>query len=383
LFDIWFLYLKLIFMSLQNILDKIHILAEEIGCEVKLMEVCGTHTQAVAQFGLRSKMPKNVKLITGPGCPVCVTDQRDIDSIIALAAAGVPVATYGDLLRVPGSTPPQPLSGGQVRFPPNKGGKGGGKYCLDDLRAQGAWVKEVYSIEEALKLQKEKSDLVFFGLGFETTTPMSASAVKRGLNIYSTHKLFIPAMKALLRMKELKIDGFLDPGHVSAVVGTAPYYELNNIRPIHQVIAGFEAMDVLIAIYMLLKQIKEERYDVENEYTRLVTKNGNQKAQELINEVFEVGDGIWRGFGVIPGSGLGLRPEYAKQDAKIIYKDILAKVPEPKKTACKCGEVIRGLMDPNECPLFGKTCIPESPYGPCMVSVEGGCNVFYRVKIAK
>jgi len=342
-------------MSLQNILKKIHILAAEIDKEVKLMEVCGTHTQAIAQFGLRSKMPDNLKLITGPGCPVCVTDQEDIDAIIALAEAGVPIATYGDLLRVPGSNS-----------------------SLDELKGQGAFVKEVYSTEEALKIQKEKSDLVFFGLGFETTTPMSASAIKRGLNFYSTHKLFPPAMAALLKMPESKIDGFINPGHVSAIIGIKPYYELMKIKPIHQVIAGFESLDVLLAIYMLLKQIKEERFEVENEYTRLVTEDGNQKAKKLINEVFEIRDGIWRGFGAIPGSGLELKPKFAQQDAKIIYQDILKKIPEPKKTACKCGDMIQGIIDPNECPLFGKACTPDTPYGPCMVSIEGGCNVWYR-----
>lgn len=342
-------------MSLKKILDKIYEVASSIDREVKLMEVCGSHTQAIAEFGLRLKMPKNVKLITGPGCPVCVTDQKDIDNIIALAQAGVPIATYGDLLRVPGS-----------------------KNSLEQLRADGAWIKEVYSTEEALELQKEKPNLVFFGLGFETTTPMSASAVKRGLNIYSTHKLFIPAMKALLEMPDLKIDGFIDPGHVSAIVGINPYYDLQKIKPIHQVITGFQAGDVLLAIYMLLIQIKEKRYDVENEYSRLVTNDGNKKARDLIFEVFELSDGLWRGFGAIPESGLELKPEFANQDAKIIYKDILDKVPNPKLSPCKCGDVIRGLMDPDGCPLFGKVCLPENPYGPCMVSVEGGCHLWYK-----
>ncbi|MFH1565045.1 MAG: hydrogenase formation protein HypD, partial [bacterium] len=245
---------------------------------------------------------------------------------------------------------------------------------LEKAREEGAFVKEVYSVEEALELQKEKSDLVFFGLGFETTAPMSALAVKKGLNFYSTHKLFIPAMAALLEMDELKIDGFIDPGHVSTIVGVKPYYELKKIRPIHQVIAGFETLDVLLAIYMLLLQIYEERFDVENEYDRLVLEEGNIKAMELINEVFEVKDGVWRGFGIIPNSGLELKSEFKDQDAKIIYKEILEKVPEPKKSACACGEVIRGLIEPKDCPLFGKVCTPQNPYGPCMVSVEGGCN---------
>ncbi|MFH1187506.1 MAG: hydrogenase formation protein HypD [bacterium] len=417
---------------LKNVLDKIYILAEEIGREVKIMEVCGTHTQAIAEFGLRSKLPENIKLITGPGCPVCVTDQKDIDSVIALARAGVPIATYGDLLRVPGSaervqsskfkvqsdkvlsskfkvqsqlddTPQSPagwrgdcggaeeasdtpLGVGRLnrfrsagvspqRTPAREDSEQAEEInSLEKAREEGAFVKEVYSVEEALELQKEKQDLVFFGLGFETTAPMSALAVKKGLNFYSTHKLFIPAMAALLEMDELKIDGFIDPGHVSAIVGVKPYRGLKKIRPIHQVIAGFEALDVLLAIYMLLSQIIEKRFDVENEYDRLVLENGNVKAMELINEVFEVKDGVWRGFGIIPNSGLELKNKFKNQDAKIIYKEILNKVPEPKKSACACGEVIRGLLESKDCPLFGKICAPQTPYGPCMVSVEGGCN---------
>lgn len=384
---------------LKKVLDKIYILAEKIGREVKIMEVCGTHTQAVAEFGLRSKIPENVKLITGPGCPVCVTDQKDIDSIIALAVADVPIATYGDLLRVPGTVEKVPSP--ESRVPSYKAEKVSSfKVCpklaegfqvsswgtnkinsLEKARAEGVFIKEVYSVEEALELQKEKPDLVFFGLGFETTAPMSALAVKRGLNIYSTHKLFIPAMAALLKMDELKIDGFIDPGHVSTIVGVKPYYSLKEIRPIHQVIAGFEALDILLAIYMLLLQIVENRFDVENEYNRLVTEKGNQKAMKLIYEVFEIRDGIWRGFGLIPHSGLELKREFKKQDAKIIYKKILDKIPEPKKSICSCGEVIRGLLEPKDCPLFGTLCTPQSPYGPCMVSVEGGC--FNQVKSLK
>jgi hydrogenase expression/formation protein HypD len=342
-------------LKIEKVLKKINIIAEEIWREIKLMEVCGSHTQAISEFGLRTKLPKNIKLITGPGCPVCVTDQIDIDNIIALAQNDVPIATYGDLLRVPGSVT-----------------------SLEKLKTDGKFIKEVYGVEEALKIQQEKPDLVFFGMGFETTTPMSASAIKRGLNFYSTHKLFIPAMHALLQMPELDIDGFIDPGHVSAIVGIEPYYELKKIRPIHQVIVGFQALDVLIGIYMLLLQIKENRFDVENEYSRLVKNEGNSRARDLIFEVFEVGDGIWRGFGAIPNSGLELKEKYSSQNAKIIYKDILDKVPKPKLSPCKCGDVIRGLMDPDECPLFGKGCVPENPYGPCMVSVEGGCHLIYK-----
>ena len=342
--------------DIKKVIKKIKALGADIGREVNIMEVCGTHTQAVARYGLRRLMPKNVHLTTGPGCPVCVTAQEDIDAIVSLALAGIPVATYGDMLRVPG------FFG-----------------SLDEARSKGAKVFDVYSTEDALALQKDYPDLVFFGLGFETTTPMTAYAVKNGLTVYSTHKLFLPAMAALLEIGKLKIDGFLSPGHVSAIIGVKPY---QNMR-VSQVIAGFTAEDVLTAIYMLLKQIKEGRKDVENEYLRAVKERGNPEAEKAIFDVFDIKDGLWRGFGIIPKSGLEIKNKYKNQDAKIKYKDII-KSPKSEirnqksETLCKCGEIIRGLKNPKECPMFKKACSPEKPFGPCMVSTEGACNVEYR-----
>ena len=318
------------------------------------MEVCGTHTQAVARHGIKELLPKNVKLTTGPGCPVCVTAQEDIDAIISLALAGVPVATYGDMMRVPG------FYG-----------------SLDQAREKGAKVFDIYSTEDALALQKKYPDLVFFGLGFETTAPMTAYAVKKGLTVYSTHKLFLPAMEALLKIGELKIDGYICPGHVSTIIGVEPY----KVMKVPQVITGFTAEDILVGVYMLLKQIKENRVEVENEYLRSVKIKGNPKAYGEIFEVFGVADGNWRGFGIIPKSGLEIKSEYKRFDAKIKYKNILSKVDfsqSRKPTGCKCGEVIRGLKEPSQCPMFKKICAPENPVGPCMVSVEGACNVEYR-----
>ncbi|HAV11680.1 MAG TPA: hydrogenase formation protein HypD [Candidatus Moranbacteria bacterium] len=340
----------------EKILEKIHKIAEQIGRDVNIMEVCGTHTQAVSRYGIRSVMPKNVHLLTGPGCPVCVTAQEDIDAIVSLALAGIPIATYGDMLRVPGYFG-----------------------SLEQAKRNGAQVFTVYSTEDALELQKEYPELVFFGLGFETTTPMTAYAIQKGLSVYSTHKLFIPAMHALLNMGEVRIDGFLDPGHVSAVIGTDAYKGLEA----SQVITGFNGDDILVAIYMLLLQILEKRKDIENEYRRAVKKEGNPSAYGKIFEVFEVADGNWRGFGIIPGSGLEVRKKYEKFDAKKKYKHILDKIDfsvSKKATGCKCDRVIRGLITPDQCPMFGKTCTPEKPYGPCMVSVEGGCNVHYRYR---
>ncbi len=343
---------------MKEILAKIEELAGKIGRDVKFMEVCGTHTQAVSRSGIRDVLPENIKLITGPGCPVCVTPQKDIDAIVSLALSGIPVATYGDVLRVPGAFG-----------------------TLDNARENGATVFDVYSTEDALGILKEHNDLVFFGLGFDTTTPMTAYAIKNGLTVYSTHKLFLPAMEALLEMGEIKIDGFIDPGHVSAVIGTKPY----NNMDIAQVITGFEARDVLIAVYMLLRQVSEGRADVENQYTRVVKDSGNKVAHKLIFDVFDIdkGDnelsaGYWRGFGYIQGSGLKIREKYSKFDAKIKYRDILNKIDFSKSIdppGCACGEIIRGLRGPKNCPMFGTACTPDNPVGPCMVSVEGACNV--------
>ena len=278
--------------KLEKILEQINAVAGKIKREVRLMEVCGTHTQAVRKFGIRELMPKNVKLVTGPGCPVCVTDQRDIDAVVVLARAGVPIATYGDVLRVPGSFG-----------------------SLEKARREGAKVFPVYSVAEAVELKKEYDDLVFFGIGFETTAPMTAWGIKNGLTVYSAHKLFIPALAALATSQVTKIDGFIDPGHVSAIVGTEVYKDIK--KP--QVITGFEAEDVLVAIYLLLSQIAEGETEVENEYSRVVKKEGNTKAMELIFDVFEVGDGAWRGLGVIPQSGLEIKKKYKQFDAKLKY----------------------------------------------------------------
>lgn len=341
---------------MEIIIKKINKIAGKIKKDINIMEVCGTHTEAVARYGLKELMPKNVHLTTGPGCPVCVTSQEDIDAIVNLALSDIPVATYGDMMRVPGYYG-----------------------SLDRAREKGALVFAVYSIEEALIIQKKYKDLVFFGLGFETTAPMTAYAIKKGLTVYSTHKLFLPAMKALLKIGELKINGYLCPGHVSTIIGTEPYKSMK----VPQVIAGFEAEDILVSIYMLLKQIFDNKVIVGNEYLRSVKKEGNLKALKEIFDVFDVTDGNWRGFGIIPQSGLKIKNKYKKFDAKIKYKNILEKVDfshSRKPTNCICGEIIRGLKTPQECCLFKKVCNPENPIGLCMVSMEGACNVFYRYK---
>ena len=340
--------------SAQELIKKIHNVAAGINRTVQLMEVCGTHTQVVSRHGIKNLLPKNVRLLTGPGCPVCVTAQEDIDAIIHLAISGIPIATYGDMLRVPGYFG-----------------------SLEDVKARGGKVFSVYSVEEVLVLKKEYPNIVFFGIGFDTTAPMTAKALEYGLMVYSTHKRFLPAMDALLEMGQINIDGFISPGHVSAIVGSKSYEHMN----VAQVITGFTIEDVLIGVYMLLRQISEQRKDVENEYVRLVTTDGNLIAQKALNESFKISDGNWRGFGMIPNSGLEVKDDAL--NAKVQYADIIKKIDfskSKKPTGCKCGEVIRALITPKQCPMFGKICTPEKPYGPCMVSDEGACNAEYRFK---
>jgi len=353
---------------MKNIISEINKLSSKINHPIVLMELCGTHTEAVARHGIKKLLPKNIKLLSGPGCPVCVTDQRDINAVIALALKGVPIACYGDVLRVPGTLLNQK--------PKTKNQNLEKTLSLDSARELGADITEVYSVEDALKLQKKKPSIVFFGLGFETTTPMTASAIKRGLTVYSSHKAFVPAMAALLATPSLKIDGFINPGHVSTIIGIELYKQFH----LPQVVAGFEANDVLTTIYMLLKQIAENRAEVENEYARLVKLEGNPKARELINEVFEIGDAYWRGIGKIPNSGFEIRQKYSQFDAKVKYKKILDSLNTKYQilntgSGCICGAILRGLKEPKDCKLFNKKCTQDNPIGACMVSSEGACGI--------
>ncbi|MDO8240860.1 MAG: hydrogenase formation protein HypD [Candidatus Moranbacteria bacterium] len=338
----------------QKLLQSIKDNANQIGRPLRLMELCGTHSQSIAQHGIKSLMPKNVKLVSGPGCPVCVTDQTDIDVMVGLALAGIPVAVYGDTMQVPGNL-----------------------MSLEEAKRQGADVSIVYDITEAVAMSQEKRGLVFFGLGFETTTGMTAWAIQQGLIVYCAHKIFPPAMSALLANKKIKVGGFLNPGHVSSIIGTKVYEQFK----IPQVVAGFDGEGILLAIEMLLTQILENKTIVQNAYTSLVKKDGNPKARKLISEVFEISDARWRGLGEIKKSGLKIRKKYKKQDAEFVYANLIKKIRKeikPKLSACKCGLVLQGLIESKECPLFGKVCTLDNPQGACMVSVEGSCNVEYR-----
>lgn len=330
---------------------------------LRLMHVCGTHQDTLVRFGLNSMLKEaGIEVRPGPGCPVCVTTAKEIEEAIALARSGKVVATFGDMFRVPGE-----------------------KQSLADVKAEGYDVRMVYSITDCLAIaERTDKDVVFFSIGFETTAPTPASVIlhkpPENFSILSTHRLIPPAMEALVNMGELRIDGFIDPGHVSVIIGAEPYEFLSSRYNIPQVIAGFEPLDVLIAVYMLAMQIRRGEAKVENEYARVVKPEGNEKAKQIMNAVFEPFDVSWRGFPVIPGSGLTLRDEFADYDARKRYEDELRALSGDYKEpeGCRCGEILRGLVDPDECPLFGTVCTPQHPVGPCMVSREGCCNIMFR-----
>lgn len=337
---------------------------------MKLMEVCGTHTMAIARNGIRDLLPPEVKLLSGPGCPVCVTAQGEIDAFLALGEdPKVILTSFGDMQRVPGSAG-----------------------SLLDLKARGVNTRVVYSPMDALELAASTPDqeVVFFGVGFETTVPTVAAVLlearRRGVtnfSVYSAHKLVPPALAALATDPALAVDGFLLPGHVSVILGTEPYRFLVEERHIPCVIAGFEATDILQAIHRLTAQIHEGQAALENQYPRAVQAGGNPTARALTAQVFETTDAVWRGLGLMPGSGLAIRPEFAAWDARRKFTGLdwerYANVPEPR--ACRCGDILKGIATPRQCPLFGKTCNPLHPVGPCMVSSEGSCAAYYRYQL--
>ncbi len=338
----------------ENIISEIKEIAEDINRPVKIMEVCGTHTQTIAKYGIKTLLPENIQLVSGPGCPVCVTPQRTIDSAVRLAQNGIPIATYGDMLKVPGT-----------------------EMSLEVAKENGSKVFIVESTIDALKLKTEYPNLVFLAIGFETTTPMTAWAVKNGLDIICAHKTIPEAMNVIVSNQDNQIDGFLNPGHVSAIIGTRPYRDIN--AP--QVIAGFEPEDVLKSILMLLKQINTDRKEVENNYTKIVNDDGNKKARALTSSIFETCDSEWRGIGIIKDSGLKLKKQYQNHDAMEKYRELLKDLPEPKDNkGCRCADVIMGVIEPKKCPLFSKVCTPDNPTGPCMVGTESACKIAYKYR---
>ena len=347
----------------RGLIEAIDATASKLGRPVKIMEVCGTHTVAIAKNGLRAVMPDNVTLLSGPGCPVCVTANEDIDIAIELARQpGVIVTSFGDMMKVPGSYS-----------------------SLAKEKADGRDVRIVYSPLDALALAKREPDkqVVFIAVGFETTVPLIAAAILRAqdegvenFTIFSAHKTVPDALAALANDPDVQINAFILPGHVSTIIGLEPYRFLAEEYHIPGVITGFEPVDVLQGVYMLLKQLEEGRAEIEIGYHRGVSDHGNPTAWALVEKYFEPIDADWRGIGVIPGTGLGIRPEYDHYNA---IKRIPVTPPEPKEIkGCQCGEVLRGITLPFQCKLFGKGCTPEHPIGPCMVSSEGSCAAYYR-----
>jgi hydrogenase expression/formation protein HypD len=331
---------------------------------LKLMEVCGGHTHTIFKYGIEDLLPPNIEMIHGPGCPVCVIPMGRTDDSISIAShPGVIFTTFGDMMRVPGS-----------------------KTNLLDAKAAGADVRMVYSPLDALKLAKNNPHrrVVFLALGFETTAPSTAmtvlQAAKEGVknfSVFCNHIMIIPALKAMLDSPDLKIDGFVGPGHVSTVIGTRCYEFVPDEYGKPLVVSGFEPLDILQSVYMIVKQVVEARAEVENQYSRVVLREGNTIALRSIFEVFEPRDYFeWRGLGSIAHSGMKLRPKYAEFDAELKFPVPGLKIADPK--ACQCGEILKGVKKPWECKVFGTACTPETPIGSCMVSSEGACAAYYN-----
>lgn len=328
------------------------------------MEFCGGHTHAILRYGIPSLLPPTVELLSGPGCPVCVTAAAELDRAIALAKVeGVILTTFGDMVRVPGS----------------------GGASLAQARAAGADVRVVYSPLDALEIARQNParPVVFLGVGFETTAPMSASALlaahAEGVgNFYllSMHKLTPPATRAILDAGEVALDGIIGPGHVTTVIGADAWRFLPDRYGIPCAVAGFEPLDLLQAVLALVEMVTAGHADVVNTYARSVRPAGNPAALAAMAEVFEVADTEWRGFGVIPASGLRPRQAYARFDAARAFDVTVAPAREPP--GCRCGDVLRGVLSPPDCALFGRLCTPQNPVGPCMVSAEGACAAYYQ-----
>lgn len=350
----------------QGLLERLH---AELDAPLRFMEVCGTHTVAIFRSGLRSLLPEGITHLSGPGCPVCVTHDRELAACMALAEKdSLVIATFGDLMRVPGP---------------------GGK-TLKEAKAAGAHVEVLYSPLDALKLARNLpgKEVVFLGVGFETTAPTVAATVRmaeqQGITNFSVlafHKLVPPALKALLSDNEAGgegggIDAFLLPGHVSTILGVAPYAFVADTYGKPGVIGGFDPADILQSLLLMLEMRRDNAPAIRNQYSRAVSDGGNPTAREVLFSVFEPSDALWRGIGLIPESGLSMREGYSAYDAWKKFSLSMPEVPEIK--GCKCGDVLKGRMMPDSCPLFGKACTPAKPVGPCMVSTEGSCAAYFK-----
>jgi hydrogenase expression/formation protein HypD len=347
--------------SSEGLLKKIHAISRR---PVNIMEICGTHTHTISRYGIREALPKNVRLISGPGCPVCVTSAGDINRIIKFSQnqRDTVIATFGDMMGVPGSDS-----------------------TLQEEKARGGDIRVVYSPLGALDIARSNpmKEVVLCAVGFETTAPTVAatilSANEEGLENFSVlalHKLTPPAMRALIDSGEIEINGFLCPGHVTTIIGAGAYGFLAEKYNSPSIVAGFEPFDAIHGLYMLIKQLEEGRADIEIQYTRVVTWEGNKKAQGIMEEVFEPCSARWRGIGEIPMSGLEIREEFAPFNAEKRFE--FEEGPDSEPPGCACGDVLKGLITPDRCSLFARACTPESPVGPCMVSSEGSCAAYYK-----
>jgi hydrogenase expression/formation protein HypD len=330
--------------------------------KIALMEVCGGHTMAIQKFGIPSLLPETISLLSGPGCPVCVTSRHFIDQAIAYSRLkDVMIATYGDLIRVPGSTT-----------------------TLDREKARGGDIRIVYSVLDAVQIAQDNPGkiVIFLGIGFETTAPASAAAILKAYGLHlsnflllSSHKVMAPAMAALID-EGVRINGYIAPGHVSTITGMNIYRDISEKYKLGCVISGFEPVDLMQSILMLVRQIENGIPRVEIQYKRAVRPEGNLQAQQMLYKVFESREDWWRGLGILEKSGLGIRDKYRHHDAeKMIHIEV---EPTREDKGCICGEVLKGLKKPTECKLFGKACTPDNPVGACMVSNEGSCAAFYR-----
>jgi hydrogenase expression/formation protein HypD len=331
----------------KEIADTLH---ELVDREFTFMHICGTHEAAIARTGLRSLLPERLKIVMGPGCPVCITPQGEIDAALDLVEKDCIITTYGDLLRVPGSKGSLESSGGDVRV--------------------------VQGVHKAVEIARKTSkEVVFISVGFETTAPTVAATIltkpPENFSILSCHRIVPPAMKWLLEQGEAKLDGFMLPGHVCTVTGYEDYEQF----PVPQVVAGFEPDDILLGLLMLVRQVREGTHLVDNAYPRAVTREGNLKAKKVMYAVFEPCDVEWRGFPVIPGSGLRLKKEFEQYDAQKKFSIVFRHI--SKHTSCICDKVLRGIAQPANCKLFSKVCNPRTPVGPCMVSHEGACKIWH------
>jgi hydrogenase expression/formation protein HypD len=330
--------------------------------QIRLMEFCGGHTVSILKNGLRQLLPDTIEMLSGPGCPVCVTANADIDKTISLAEyPDVILTTFGDMMKVPGSYS-----------------------SLQNAKAHGADIRVVYSTQDALQIARDNSlkPVIFIGIGFETTSPTIAASIlqaeRENLKNYyvlSFLKLCPPVIKALLELGEVKLDGILCPGHVSTIIGSLPYEFMPSDYKVACVVSGFEPVDILLSVAMLVAQIETGKPEVKVAYRRGVQKEGNRTAMDLVNKVFEVDSADWRGLGELKGSGLRIRKEYQRFDAVHCFP--LSTKPVRDAKGCICGDILRGVKTPLDCSLFGKICLPECPVGPCMVSAEGSCSAYY------